>query len=167
MATTALLLLSSLIRERKKMWPQFWLFTFLLQKELGISKVSTSSLFGKKLFSFSLCDTRLASSLVLEYDLQENTSSRSPPDSKSSVHLATAAGGNNWHVLFGHTAHLTHDWNPQLVRKIAKSNVLRHIKASSLSVTTFKVNPLFLLCWWTTAKCSSTCLSSNALAVLL
>lgn len=85
--------------------------------------------------------------LILEYDLQENTSSRSPPDSKSSVHLATAAGGNNWQVLFGHTAHLTHDWNPQLVRKIAKSNVLRHIKASSLSVTTFKVNPLFLLCW--------------------
>lgn len=89
---------------------------------------------------------------VLRYDLQENKSSRSAPDLKPNVPLVATEAGNNWQVIFGHAVHLTHDCNPQLVHKIAKSNVLRHIKVPSLSVTTFKVSLLFLLCWWTTAN---------------
>lgn len=149
MTTTALLLLSSLITERrfgpssdsslsccKRAW---------YQSSLNISFPAWQFLF----FNFPYV-TQDWSHLCFRV----NRSSRSAPDSKSSVHLVTTAGGNNWQVIFGHTVHLTHDWNPQLVPKMAKSNVLRHIRVSSLWVTTFKVNPLCLLCWWTTAKCS-------------
>lgn len=118
----------------------------------------------EKIIFISLMQHNTWAISVLGYDMQENKSSRSAPDSKPSV---TTAAGNNWQIIFGHTLHLTHDWNPQLAHKIAKSNVLRHIKAPSLSVTSFKVNPLFLLCWSTTAKCSRTCPSSNAFVFLL
>lgn len=57
---------------------------------------------------------------VLRYDLQESKSSRSAPDSKPSVLLVTTAGGNDSHLVFGHTVHLTQDWNPQLYTRLLK-----------------------------------------------